>query len=341
MEYPVTEPDVQGLVPPLLACLLTASFSRRPSPTLLALLSPVLSQRVQLLCDDQSDACGSWITLLSWDDRRGQELFEGVRDSLPEPHPVSGEVEYKCQTSKLFRRVDNETVQAKVMLEEPPLNIIYSWCSGSAEGEPGWKVHELCLTDENAHNEYSGWGDISTLADKSSKPAARTANDAEDGYWDQYDAKLEKSASNESLSGPSASAKATTSGVTLSDDAFYAQYEEVQPALDDPSQQLDQHRSLLQVDERDDGHIPVDNPHSQVDSEDVQVQSESKPSADTMRAQQQVNLQTGIKEHVRRTVQNLHELALTSGMGDNEFKDIVRAELVSLSSSPLKYRRIE
>lgn len=354
MQNPITEPDIHGLVPPLLACLSTASVSPQPPPALVSLLSPVLAQRLQLLSDDAQNG-GTWPSLLCWDDSRAQVLSDVIKSTSLEPHPVSGEIEFQCEAGTLFRRLDDETLQAKVVLEEPPVKIIYVWCASSDVGASGWKVNGLDVVDDAEDEGRSGWSAILAQTDMASSTVPASTPDADDGYWDQYDAKLERTASNETPSGPSAPILGAGPERTLSDDAFYAQYEDVEPALDDPDPpRSDDRQGLAQgrtpTTDQGTGHVPeqleirdaldpsypdptsssvglnakldpTDGPESGGQPGSLQPQGSAPPSLVTVR--------DNVEEHIRHTIRNLRDLATAVGIRASEFEAIVKMELAS------------
>ncbi|KAI9769647.1 MAG: hypothetical protein M1840_003884 [Geoglossum simile] len=207
MAQSIPYPDLQILLPPLLACLATAcaSASSRP-PALSSLLSPILRQRVLLLSNSLPP--GSWLSLLCWNPDRASRLLETVRSDLFEPHPVSGEVECKDAEPIQFRRLDEETIHAKVVLRELGLAIVYLWCVGDVEGcGDEWKVAEVVAYDEEEQHGEKWYNSVST-ADRA-KPVAASVqlspaneidlrdyyrarnraveDDDDDAYWRQYD----------------------------------------------------------------------------------------------------------------------------------------------------------
>ncbi|KAI9749431.1 MAG: hypothetical protein M1815_002538 [Lichina confinis] len=227
MTSPATEPDLSGLISPLLACLVTAAVSSQPPPALLPLLTPVLSQRVQLLSEGDG-VPGSWLQLLSWDDMEGQQLSSVVRESSLEPHPVSGEVEFQLEGAVVFRRADRDTLQARIQLKEPCLKTIYYWCSGGEHEAGAWKLNSLSV-GRAVHADDTHWYPSIPMADQAPAAAPATTPDADDDYWDQYQSKVEKTSSRESPSGRTAKGTSADDGrlwaedVGRADEACYAQ----------------------------------------------------------------------------------------------------------------------
>ncbi|KAI9769588.1 MAG: hypothetical protein M1839_003627 [Geoglossum umbratile] len=252
MAQSIPLPDLQVLLPPLLACLAAAcaSASSKPPPAISPLLTPILRQRVLLLSDPSPSE--SWLSLLSWNSDKALRLPEIVRSDRFELHPVSGEVEFKDVESIQFRRLDEETVHAKVVLRELYLTIVYLWCVGDVEGcGGGWKVAEVIPYDEE--EQYEKWYD-SVSAMGQAKPAAqplqsplangtdvrdyneapyRAVGDEDDeAYWRQYDGTPAPRTPPQPLLPASYSATSSSAHRRVaSEEEYFAQYAQVQPAL--------------------------------------------------------------------------------------------------------------
>lgn len=147
----IPAPDPHTLLPPLLACLPASFASARPPPALLPLLSPILRQRVQLLSTTSSSnpsstsSTQSWLPLLCWDAQRAAKLPATLERASLEPHPVSGEIEIPEVETPWYRRLDRETLHARIDLEEYGLLAIYLWVESdeATGGGPGWRLAEL------------------------------------------------------------------------------------------------------------------------------------------------------------------------------------------------------
>ncbi|KAK4989644.1 hypothetical protein LTR50_003111 [Elasticomyces elasticus] len=152
MVHAIPPPAPRELLPPLLACLPTAFVSPRPPPALLPLLSPILRQR--------SSANDGWLPLLNWDPQRASNLTGVVSGMHLEPHPVSGEIELQDVKSVTYRRLDDETLHARLEVDEFDLLPVYLWCETDAAADglgdgPGWKVTELrALQDKDSEREW-------------------------------------------------------------------------------------------------------------------------------------------------------------------------------------------
>ena len=251
-------PAPRDLLPPLLACLPTAFISPRPPPALLPLLSPILRQRVNLLSSTVSTGTGGWLPLLSWDLARASKLGGKVEGMQLEAHPVSGELELQEIERIQYRKLDQETLQARFEVEEFELLPVYVWCDSDDQGAgPGWKLTELRTLEDMQDGTL--WFDSelqATEAASQSQPAEALdssqaqpqgqTNDADDDddYWASYDqtpgrtpartpAKRSPAPNTHAFASPSASQPSA-------EDDYYARYAtEVQPALDshDPEEE--------------------------------------------------------------------------------------------------------
>lgn len=289
---PIQPPNLRDLLSPLLPSLPAAALSPQPAPPTLRLLSPILRQRVQLLASTSSNE--PWLRLLTYDKAASARLAEVARSDRLEPHPVSGEVEvdwdYDVETQ--FRRLDEETLQALVVMPDFELLFRLVWCVNDEAGEGaanGWRVGEVSVPEKSSpFTSFNGQKSIveaeQAFRDKSSSssgvasiqapqaaPAQQTQqhvaeqeeevdddDDDDDDYWARYDATPARTPMVPRSPAPPAGGPgqqynqqdftATTAGqdvTTEEDDAYFAQYDSVQPAMDnhdpDEAQVAEQH----------------------------------------------------------------------------------------------------
>lgn len=258
MTSTITSPDLRGILTPLLPSLPAAALSTQPAPAILPLLSPILRQRVQLLSSASTEP---WLRLLSYDKGKDARLAEVARSDRLEPHPVSGEVEvdwdYDVQTQ--FRRLDEETLQALVVLEDFELFFRLVYCvNDEAGGGGGWRVGEISVPDKsNPFASFLGYSSIEAAENAfrqqdTHKPIPQPASSAvpqqaaddkqeeedddDDDYWARYDATPARtpqvSRSPAPQSAPHQTLAATHQAVADEDDAYFSQYDNVQPAMD-------------------------------------------------------------------------------------------------------------
>ena len=256
-------PDPRRLLPSLLACLPTAFISPRAPPALLPLLSPILRQRVQLLAATSPSASDSWLPLLCWESEPAKRLVDIVSESDAfELHPVSGEIDFGDVEGTSYRRLDEETLQAKMTVTDLGLIVIYLWCVGDEEGGGnGWRVSEVrpmetdsdaaahtwCPTiaqadekaQENMMEDAIRHGEdhsaMHGMRDSGQAPEVKReeADEDDDGdYWAQYDKAPATQSSSALPSNPNRHSR------TTSDAEYFERYAQVQPELDndDPSE---------------------------------------------------------------------------------------------------------
>ncbi|KAF2147695.1 hypothetical protein K461DRAFT_233797 [Myriangium duriaei CBS 260.36] len=255
----VPAPDPRELLPPLLACLPTAFASPRPPPALLPLLSPILRQRVQY--SSGTSGADGWLSLLSWDPDRASKLAGKVEGLQLEAHPVSGELEVEDVDAIRYRKMDEETLHARLEAGEFDLLPIYVWCETDTQGGgggPGWKLSELRALEDR--EDGTEWHATVAEAEASSStrqppptqtngthtlhPNTQSANDEDDDddYWASYDRSSGPTPAKQSPapnSQPFSTSRQSASQQGPADDDYYARYSTVQPALDshDPDEE--------------------------------------------------------------------------------------------------------
>ncbi len=260
-------PDYRSLLPPLLACLPTAFASPRPPPALLPLLSPILRQRVHLLATTASSSTESWLRSLCWEKEPAEKLVEIVSESDAfELHPISGEIDFGDVEEVMYRRLDEETLQARLIVSDLGIIAIYLWCEGDQEGGgSGWRVSEVRPLEGDTHGHTNTW--LRSIDQADEKYNAKMMDDAlqqgedhsvtqglrngylsaerptedDDDYWAQYDSTPGRTPAPKSPSpGPDSTATQNTNGHarSTSEADYYARYAQVQPEMDndDPSE---------------------------------------------------------------------------------------------------------
>jgi hypothetical protein len=249
----IPRPDSRELLPPLLACLSTASASKDVPPGLLPLLSPILVQRVKLLASNE------WLSLLSWDREVGSRLPQVIEKLNVEPHPASGEIEVEDPDQILYRRSDPETLHSKLVLGEYGLIPTYLWCTGGEVGSR-WLLAELRGTEdaEDGTEWFESLGEAnetgfrrkSFSTKNNGQPAVQQAmlspepvmeEEEDDGsYWAAYDQTPGRTPQHKRSPVPRSGSR-TQIGPTQSERDYFERYaQEVQPALDahDPDEEV-------------------------------------------------------------------------------------------------------
>jgi len=177
----------------------------------------------------------------------------------------------------LFRRIDEETLQAGVEVEDLGLWIRLTWCTGDAQGAggpDGWRIGEVSVVSDaedliTGKWEMSGWQTIGEAEGKwrgeSVRDSLRKSSDAangitnsimpnevngngkahaeekeaeeddDDDYWAQYDNTPSRTPAAKRSPAPRTMTSYTAgigSNGNTDEDAYYAQYADVQPAMD-------------------------------------------------------------------------------------------------------------
>ncbi|KAF2270437.1 hypothetical protein CC78DRAFT_132811 [Lojkania enalia] len=246
----IPPPNARDLLPPLLACLSTATASKQPPPPLLPLVSPILRQRLQLLASDE------WLPLLCWDSQAASKLPQIVNKIQIEPHPASGEIEVEDPDEVLYRRSDSETLHSRLVLGEYGIVPTYLWCTGGDSGDR-WKLSEL-RGIEDADDGTEWFSSIAQANEAgfrrklvANSVASRQATamkalepeppkedeDDDDAYWAAYDRTPGRTPQKRS---PAPMTNSRVQLPTQSELEYFARYAtEVQPALDahDPDEE--------------------------------------------------------------------------------------------------------
>lgn len=367
----IPPPEPHNLLPPLLACLPTAFASLRPPPALLSLVSPILQQRLSLISSTSSSSTDNWLRLLCWDSEKAETLKETVENGTFEPHPSSGEIEVGDVGAVKFKRLDQETLRAQIPLPDWNMTALYLWCSGGDSGN-AWKLAELLPYDGDIVLDDS-WSMSITEANSSShdrimSEALRDAEVADrklpvgggndDDYWAMYDRTPSRTPAVKRSPAPDAT-RPTFRSRNGSED-YYAQYGDVQPAMDnhDPSEEMEElgnsslngnalETTLSQRSE----HLPEPESHAyqameverSFDDDDAVIVNQPQPTSpgsvtasDTIgrleeTAERQAASEIGIRQHVSTSMKSMFRLAKSAGMDREEFERMVHRELEMLS----------
>ncbi|KAI1774022.1 hypothetical protein F4818DRAFT_442772 [Hypoxylon cercidicola] len=379
----IKQPNLEQVLGHVLPTLPAAALSATPAENVLPLLSPILRQRVKLL--SSSSSTDPWIRLLCYDVAKVPRLTEVAKSDRLEPHPVSGEVEvdWNYDAEIRYRRVDEETFQALVSLKELNLAFRLVYCIGDPEGGDGWKVGEVSVTEQPSP--FSSFGGVSSIAEaerqfnesksKTTQSSGLSSSrapvgledddDDDDDYWARYDATPARTPAMKRSPAPQ-----STRGVgATEEDDYYAQYDDVQPAMDnhDPDEEaaLQDIAPPLGL-----GGRPSNAGVNGSDEEEVELNETQgawtlanpprSPSTQSRRSGDDPNLlhphprpassagsnasvekleaaaakqeqsDFGVKQHVSRSIKSLYMLSRASGIDREEFERIVQTELDTL-----------
>jgi hypothetical protein len=162
---------------------------------------------------------------------------------------------------RVFRRLDEETLEALVAVGELELAFRLVYCAADEDGE-GWKVGEVTVPD--TPSPFSSFGGVSTIAEaerqfKESNQTKETPTSAYDAflrppnihtakeleeeeddadYWARYDA---TPGAKTPATKRSPAPQTTQTWNASNEDDYYARYDDVQPAMDnhDPDEEVD------------------------------------------------------------------------------------------------------
>ncbi|KAG5942379.1 hypothetical protein E4U60_007339 [Claviceps pazoutovae] len=388
----ISPPSPARLLAPILPALPAAAASPQPAPQVLPLLSPILRQRVQLLSGPGSSSGPEpWLRLLCYDAAKAVRLADLVSGPALEPHPVSGEVEidWDCDAETRYRRLDQETLQALVVLSEVGLAFQLVYCLHDEEGidgANGWRIGEVTTVETSSP--FTQFGGAASIAeaerlykeDKSGRKdvSSRGGNDGgvlqrdiqeggknssdsnknndtkdgnnsgggdaavdendDDDYWDLYDKTPAQTPMGKHRSPAPVQAQGGTPSAAAAEDAYFAQYADVQPAMDnhDPDEEA-QAQQLLNVNVA--GSVAARAPTERELPTLQQPHPDSptaSPAANTIAhleqcAGNQTRNEFSVKQHISRTIRSLAMLATASGIDTEEFSSLVKTELELLS----------
>ncbi|KAI9774233.1 MAG: hypothetical protein M1835_006056 [Candelina submexicana] len=381
MATSIPPPNPRALLPPLLACLPTAFATPRPPPALLPLLSPILRQRVQLLSSipttvptvpntattSATSSSNSWLPLLSRSADSADSLPTLASSPAFEPHPVSGEVEFRDVDTIRYRRLDEETLQARLDVRDLGLAVVYLWCVGDVEGGPdGWRVAEVnVLSQPDEEGKGQGWatgiteaggkarewvlkavGENGALGPRESLTEVKgEGGEDEDAYWAQYDTTPTRTP------GPRKRSMAPSYPVSLhtalvkekgpsEEEQYFARYADIQPALDHdgPSEGVSSAESSLRsydigkaVRASQVGNIGDEVPLSQPRPSSSSSMGENAVPRLEERVAAHGVVEMGVRQHISTSIQSLLRLAHVSGIEREEFERLVRTEIEALS----------
>jgi hypothetical protein len=149
-----------------------------------------------------------------------------------------------------YKRIDEETLQAQVVLRELELSVQLVWCvNDELGGGNGWKIGSVGVWEAKAEewgfpsitdaetkyktfSRLSSLGTVGTVYTPDSTvytpEEQEEEEDADDDYWNQYD---KRDSTTTPIPKPD-SGSSTLPGSNTDEKSYYAQYDTVQPAMD-------------------------------------------------------------------------------------------------------------
>ncbi len=301
-----------------------------------------------------------------------------------EIHPVSGEIEFRDVNIK-YRRLDEETLQAKVAMTDLDLAVIYLWCEEDQEGGGnGWRVSEVTPLDSVAISD-TWWATIGEaderageqlIADALKQSAAiqntLSANgplhtssaidddDDDDDYWAQYDNTPARTPAPKRSPRPVQTVETPSRARTKSEAEYFAQYAQVQPAMDndDPSEDHEaigesslngdvttsSIRRAPQVDEHElsepyatSNGFSNGEPESRISQPSASSPTFVPEALSRMEDSAELHSSTdmAVQQHISTSIKSLFRLSRSTGMERQEFDRLVRTELDTLEMMDL------
>ncbi|OAF54903.1 hypothetical protein VC83_08664 [Pseudogymnoascus destructans] len=376
---PLQPPQPTTILQPLLSALPTGQLPH-PPPPVLPHLSPILRQRVKLLAAPTQP----WLPLLTYaSDDTGDKLIELAHGDKFEPHPVSGEIEVDVDwederdVAVRYRRVDAETMWARIEIVGLGLWVRCVYCVGDSEGPvDGWRIGEVGVLKNSGEGEREWFGGLEAAeqaftagkVDREAvvgiptvaEPVQDNGDEDDDAaYWAQYDATPAATPGPDNRSpAPASVRRVPGNGSTQVDgsaeDAYFAQYAGVQPALDahDPDEagaNGEVESSLGAQHEREfaslavlgngngNGIGEVERAGRERDALIEQPRPRSAASSASGRSaavevledkvEREGRHDTAVRQHIGASVKSLYRLARAAGMGRGEFRALVETEL--------------
>lgn len=300
-----------------------------------------------------------------------------IRSDSFEPHPVSGEVELGDVLPVQYRRMDEETFQWRVQLIDIGLVVIYLWCEGDQEGGGnGWRVSEVQPyppMHSADNNDKSWWNTMDAANEAAQEDVERSSLRSEtaensiwsgnatmhvdekveddDDYWAQYDCTPARTPAVARSPAPNGfRAEIVRSPPSTSDAEYYAQYSQVQPAMEshDPSEvhpgagqstlngtemlgaatrpefKCSQRMTKVPIGDSVQDTIVHTRPSSSASS--ISAVARLEESAAT-----QSHGEIAVQQHISSSLKSLFWLACGMGIEKEEFERLVRNELDMLS----------
>jgi hypothetical protein len=169
-------------------------------------------------------------------------------------------VDWESDVDLRYRRIDEETLEAYVSLREFELSVKLLWCTGDQEGGGDqWRIGEVSGLDSfsTSNSTQQGCESIGEADDRfkeatlndsklresdthksghgmngNAQPTVAPEEEDDDAYWAQYDNTPARTPAVKNSPAPGSMQNSSTSRAHNSEDAYYAQYASVQPAMD-------------------------------------------------------------------------------------------------------------
>ncbi|CAF9921065.1 MAG: hypothetical protein GOMPHAMPRED_002218 [Gomphillus americanus] len=356
LQFP--SPDVDKLLLPFLNCLPLAFENPQPPPMLLPLLSPVLRQRIRIHSDEYEIWTASWIPFLCWDSVEAEELVSiAQHDISSDKNRILGKLEFGELERASYRKLDEETLQARTRVSELSIAISCTWCTNDTEGgEDGWRISNVGPHRSYSNDDSSSWyptidaayqmyekdhTQVNQLAANEMHSANGNAHASdglddedtdEDSYWSRYDQRQL-----ESPFGAAVPGQAGIGNLDINEEEdYYNRYDTVQPEIDanDPAEDTTAiGKSSLP------GNLLIQQqrqaPEATENKDLVHIRPSSSSSSTVPHleqfAQHQSQAEIAIQQHISSTIKSLYRLTKGAGIDVADFKRLVENEMECLS----------
>ena len=288
-----------------------------------------------------------------------KRLVDVVLDSDAfEPHPTSGEIEIGTIEPITYRRLDEETFQARLPTLETRLEVTFLWCQTEEEERGGiWRIAEVkpfsdsqnktgeewypsidAAEDAERYQLFGDavWRDCDAPSQESNKGGVSTDDVDEDDYWAQYD----KTPGRTPKPGHSpAPTQQNRHARTASEAEYFARYAQVQPEMDNDDSSQDKpdigestlNGHILISSDREAAHVPRSG-----EDESLEQATASSPNRGSAisRMEEVVDTQsvaiTAVRQHVSANLKSLFKLCRSIGLDTAEFVELVTTEMQAL-----------
>jgi len=286
-----------------------------------------------------------------------------------EAHPVSGELELEDIDKIGYKRVDEETLQCCLQVEEFGLLPVYMWCENDAEGgqvggTTGWRLAELRAL-EDLSEDIAQWSDSIDAAndvfESKSHPNAPSTTIPQQATAEDDDDRTPNNRTPARTpakrASPAPGTNSTSNLAPTNDELeYFARYAaEVQPALDDhdPDEEHPETAdSTLRGGEfsaQKAAGEPNTNPAPpmyaaensefnrtlQSQKQELEAPRPTSPgsSVDVLErgAEDMTRAEIGVKQFISTEMKSMFRLARSVGMGREEFERIIKTEIDVLS----------
>ena len=269
-----------------------------------------------------------------------------------EIHPTSGEIEIGLLEPITYRRLDEETLQARIVAVDVKLDVVALYCTGDQEADNHWRFAEVRPIDDSLGQREQWYHSMAEAEERANEkafveatrdngkpePASNTTDLSaadEDDYWAQYDKTPGRTPAHGHSPAPGTNSNPIRHGRTASEAEYFERYAGVQPEMDgdDPSQEHDEQSTL-------NGNVlgaSPGNPLNEISQGGLMEESandpihqpiaSSIPRLERLAADQQEGPMKAVREHIVATMKSLCQLSLAHGIERTELEYLVMTQI--------------